>query len=151
MRRSLARFSGSDALSRIPWLADFITSTSESRFSVHTSGHTTPSRPANEFQANVSAPSGVAFGGGEFVAWRRKALEVAVMIPDLSDKAIAAALFRLLDEIEAKAMATDRHAPISANNTGRVLALRLGLPTPLGKHVAKAANWRNGYYQHKRP
>ena len=37
------------------------------------------------------------------------------------------------------------------SNTGRVLALRLGLPTRLGKRVAKAANWRNGYYQHKRP
>src|SRR5262249_6685163 len=36
MRRSLAQFSGSDALCRTPWSAGYITNTSESKFSVHT-------------------------------------------------------------------------------------------------------------------
>src|SRR5262249_35676022 len=36
MRRSLAQFSGSDALCRMPWSAGCIINTSESKFSVHT-------------------------------------------------------------------------------------------------------------------
>jgi hypothetical protein len=36
IRRSLAQFSGSDALCRMPWLAGCITNTSESKFSAHT-------------------------------------------------------------------------------------------------------------------
>src|SRR5262249_53104679 len=36
MRRSHARFSGSDASCRMPWSADCITNTSESKFSVDT-------------------------------------------------------------------------------------------------------------------
>jgi hypothetical protein len=36
MRRSLARFSGPELLVHTPSLADFITTTSEFRFSVHT-------------------------------------------------------------------------------------------------------------------
>src|SRR5262245_53496647 len=36
MRRSLARFSGSDGLCRLPWSAGCIINTSESKFSVHT-------------------------------------------------------------------------------------------------------------------
>src|SRR5262245_8445564 len=36
MRRSLAQFSGSDELSRMPWSAGCIINTSESKFSVHT-------------------------------------------------------------------------------------------------------------------
>src|SRR5215510_4956335 len=38
MRRSLAQFSGSDDLCRMPWSAGCIINTSESKFSVHTGG-----------------------------------------------------------------------------------------------------------------
>jgi hypothetical protein len=61
------------------------------------------------------------------------------MVPDLSDKAIAAALFGLLDEIEdTVAKATSPQGSISARLLGRVLAFRLGLPMFEAQRVAKA-------------
>ena len=44
LRRSRAQFSGLDASCRMPWLAGFITSTSESNFSVHTGTYRAPGR-----------------------------------------------------------------------------------------------------------
>lgn len=60
------------------------------------------------------------------------------MVPDLSDKAIAAALFRLLDEIaDTTAKETSRQGKTSARLLGRVLAFRLSLPVFEGQRVAK--------------
>jgi hypothetical protein len=60
------------------------------------------------------------------------------MIPDLSDRAIAAALFGVLDEIADAAVKTSRHDRTSARLLGRVLAFRLGLRVIEGQRVAKA-------------
>jgi hypothetical protein len=56
---------------------------------------------------------------------------------DLSDQAIAAALFKLLDEIAGTAKATSR-GRISGRLVGRVLAVRLGISVWEAQTVAKA-------------
>jgi hypothetical protein len=56
---------------------------------------------------------------------------------DLSDRAIAAALFKLLDEIATTAKATSR-GRISARLLGRALGMRLGIPVWEAQTVAKA-------------
>jgi hypothetical protein len=56
---------------------------------------------------------------------------------DLSDKAIAAALNRLLDEIAETARATSPTGRMSRRLIGRVLALPLGIPVWTGQTAAK--------------
>jgi hypothetical protein len=56
---------------------------------------------------------------------------------DLSDKAIAAALNRVLDEIAETARATSPTGRMSARLIGRVLAVRLGIPVWTGQTAAK--------------
>jgi hypothetical protein len=56
---------------------------------------------------------------------------------DLSDRALAAALFKLLDEIATTAKATSR-GRVSGRLVGRVLGLRLGIPVWEAQTVAKA-------------
>jgi hypothetical protein len=57
---------------------------------------------------------------------------------DLSDKAIAAALNRVLDEIAETARATSPTGRVSARLIGRVLALRLGGSAAGGENVGEA-------------
>jgi len=59
---------------------------------------------------------------------------------DLSDRAIAAAVFRLLDEIEQAARDTKPAGKIHARDLGRSLGLRIGIPTWQAQRIAKA--WR---------
>ena len=61
---------------------------------------------------------------------------------DLSDKAIAAALNRALDEIAEAARATSPTGRVSARLIGRVLAVRLGIPVWAGQTAAK--RWARG-------
>jgi hypothetical protein len=61
---------------------------------------------------------------------------------DLSDKAIAAALNRVLDEIAETARATSSTGRVSRRLIGRVLAVRLGIPVWTGQTVAK--RWARG-------
>jgi hypothetical protein len=56
---------------------------------------------------------------------------------DLTDRQVVAALFQILDSIEIQARASKRRF-ISANETGRAMAFRLGIDTWQGKTVAKA-------------
>ena len=56
---------------------------------------------------------------------------------DLSDKAIAAALNRVLDEIAETARATSPTGRVSRRLIGRVLAVRLGIPVWTGQTAAK--------------
>jgi hypothetical protein len=60
---------------------------------------------------------------------------------DLSDKAIAAALNRVLDEIAETARATSP-GRVSRRLIGRVLAVRLGIPVWTGQTAAK--RWARG-------
>ena len=61
---------------------------------------------------------------------------------DLSDKAIAAALNRVLDEIAETARATSPTGRVSRRLIGRVLAVRLGIPVWTGQTAAK--RWPRG-------
>jgi len=63
---------------------------------------------------------------------------------DLSDKAIAAALNRLLEEIAETARATSPTGRMSARLIGRALALRLGVSTWEAQRAAKTLGrrWR---------
>jgi hypothetical protein len=61
---------------------------------------------------------------------------------DLSDKAIAAALNRMLDEIAETARATSPTGRLSRRLIGHMLAVRLGIPVWTGQTAAK--RWRAG-------
>jgi hypothetical protein len=63
-------------------------------------------------------------------------------LPGLSDKAIAAALNRVLDEIAETARAAASTGRVSRRLIGRVLAVRLGIPVWTGQTVAK--RWARG-------
>jgi hypothetical protein len=69
---------------------------------------------------------------------------------DLSDRAIAAALFKLLDEIAGTAKATSR-GRISARLVGRVLAMRLGISIWEAQTAAKAWQAARRKVGHERP
>ena len=63
---------------------------------------------------------------------------------DLTDKTIAALCVKLLREIAERARASDPGGLVSARLCGRVLALRLGVPTFEAQRVAKTLGrrWR---------